>query len=165
MDYKENILGLIGMTPLVKLNKLTKGIEATVLAKMESLNPGGSVKDRIGQAMIDRAERLGELKPGGTVVEATSGNTGIGLALTCAVRGYRSIEFTGDERNRHVRVGEGIEIGARDVADDTNVRCVIPGYDQPGVELRAYVNRVEDEPFSWALDGRCAFASRFDYAG
>src|SRR5881227_1986876 len=91
MDYKENILGLIGQTPLVRLNKLTRGIQATVLAKMESLNPGGSVKDRIGISMINAAEREGRLKPGGTVVEATSGNTGIGLALVCAVRGYRSV--------------------------------------------------------------------------
>jgi len=91
MKYKNNILELIGDTPLVKLNKLTRGMKPLVLAKIESLNPGGSVKDRIGQAMIDSAERLGELKPGGTVVEATSGNTGIGLALTCAVRGYRCV--------------------------------------------------------------------------
>jgi cystathionine beta-synthase len=91
MDYKENILGLIGQTPLVRLNKLTRGIQATVLAKMESLNPGGSVKDRIGISMINAAEREGRLKPGGTIVEATSGNTGIGLALVCAVRGYRAV--------------------------------------------------------------------------
>ncbi|HYV04726.1 MAG TPA: cysteine synthase family protein, partial [Blastocatellia bacterium] len=91
MDYTENILGLIGATPLVKLSKLAKGIDALVLAKMESLNPGGSVKDRIGISMIDSAERDGRLKPGGTVVEATSGNTGIGLALVCAVRGYKAV--------------------------------------------------------------------------
>lgn len=91
MHYKNNILELIGGTPLVKLNKLTRGLQPLVLAKIESLNPGGSVKDRIGIAMIERAERLGELKPGGTVVEATSGNTGIGLALVCAVRGYRCV--------------------------------------------------------------------------
>ena len=91
MDYKESILGLIGQTPLVKLNKLTRGIQATVLAKMESLNPGGSVKDRIGVSMMDAAEREGRLKPGGTIVEATSGNTGIGLALTCAVRDYKAV--------------------------------------------------------------------------
>jgi cystathionine beta-synthase len=66
MDYKENILQLIGRTPLVKLNKVTRGIEATVLAKLESMNPGGSVKDRIGIAMIERAEREGRLKPGGS---------------------------------------------------------------------------------------------------
>src|SRR5262249_33883125 len=91
MDYSENILGLIGRTPLVKLNKLTKGIPATVLAKMESLNPGGTVKDGLGVSMSDAAERDGRLKPGGTVVEATSGNTGIGLALVCAIRGYRAV--------------------------------------------------------------------------
>ena len=91
MDYSENILGLIGRTPLVRLAKLTKGIRATVLAKMESLNPGGSVKDRIGVSMIDAAEKDGRLKPGGTVVEATSGNTGIGVALVCAVRGYKAV--------------------------------------------------------------------------
>lgn len=91
MNYKNNILELVGNTPLVKLNKLARGLKPLLLAKIESLNPGGSVKDRIGQAMIERAERLGELKPGGTVVEATSGNTGIGLALTCAVKGYRCV--------------------------------------------------------------------------
>jgi len=89
MDYQDNILGLIGNTPLVKLNRLTQGIRATVLAKMESLNPGYSVKDRIGISMIEAAEREGQLKPGGTIVEATSGNTGIGLALAAAVKGYR----------------------------------------------------------------------------
>ncbi len=91
MDYKNNILELVGHTPLVKLNKLTKGLKPLVLAKMESLNPGGSVKDRIGITMVERAERMGELQPGGTIVEATSGNTGIGLALACAVKGYRSV--------------------------------------------------------------------------
>jgi cystathionine beta-synthase len=91
MNYKNNILELIGNTPLVRLNKLTKGMKPLVLAKIESLNPGGSVKDRIGKAMIERAEKSGELKPGGTVVEATSGNTGIGLALSCAIKGYRCV--------------------------------------------------------------------------
>jgi len=91
MNYKNNILELVGHTPLVKLNKLTKGLKPLVLAKLESLNPGGSVKDRIGIAMVERAERMGELTPGGTVVEATSGNTGIGLALACAIKGYRSV--------------------------------------------------------------------------
>ncbi|HEY0078805.1 MAG TPA: pyridoxal-phosphate dependent enzyme [Pyrinomonadaceae bacterium] len=91
MNYYENVLGLIGHTPLVRLNRITQGIRATVLAKMESANPGASVKDRIGVAMIESAEREGILKPGGTVVEATSGNTGIGLALAAAVKGYRCI--------------------------------------------------------------------------
>ena len=91
MRYYNNVLELMGGTPLVRLNHLSRGLKPLILAKMESYNPGGSVKDRIGIAMIDRAERLGELKPGGTVVEATSGNTGIGLALACAIRGYRSV--------------------------------------------------------------------------
>lgn len=91
MQYYENVLGLIGQTPLVKLNRLVAGIKATVLAKMENLNPGASVKDRIGLAMIESAERAGKLKPGATIIEATSGNTGIGLALAAAVKGYRCI--------------------------------------------------------------------------
>src|SRR5262245_24373862 len=91
MEYTENILGLIGQTPLVKLSKLTRGIDALVLAKMESLNPGGSVKDRIGISMIDAAERAGRLKPGGTVVEATTCNPGIGVALVGEVRGYKAV--------------------------------------------------------------------------
>ena len=91
MDFHENVLGIIGHTPLVKLNRMAQGIKATVLAKMENLNPGFSVKDRIGLSMIEAAEREGLLKPGGTIVEATSGNTGIGLALAAAVKGYRCI--------------------------------------------------------------------------
>ncbi len=91
MEFQENVLGLIGQTPLVRLNRLTQGIKATVFAKMENLNPGYSVKDRIGLAMVEAAEADGTLKPGGTIVEATSGNTGIGLALAAAVKGYRCI--------------------------------------------------------------------------
>ena len=91
MDYYENILGLVGHTPLVKLNRMTKDLKATVLAKMENLNPGYSVKDRIGVAMIEAAEREGKIKPGGTVIEATSGNTGVGLALAASVKGYKCI--------------------------------------------------------------------------
>ena len=91
MRYHENVLGLIGNTPLIRLNRLTDGIKAQVFAKMENLNPGYSVKDRIGVAMIEAAEAEGTLKPGGTIVEATSGNTGIGLALAAAVKGYKCI--------------------------------------------------------------------------
>ena len=93
MKYYENILGLIGDTPLVKINNLTKkfGIKAQVFAKMENMNPGYSVKDRIGISMIDDAEAKGILKPGGTLIEATSGNTGIGMALVAAARGYRCV--------------------------------------------------------------------------
>jgi len=93
MNFYNDVLGLIGNTPLVRINNLTKqhGIKARVYAKMESLNPGYSVKDRIGVSMINWAEEQGVLKKGGTIIEATSGNTGIGLALTAAVRGYKCI--------------------------------------------------------------------------
>ena len=107
MHYYDNILGLVGRTPLVKLNRLTRGIKATVLAKMENLNPGYSVKDRIGVSMIEAAEREGILKPGGTIVEATSGNTGIGLALAAAVKGYKCIFVMTDkssvEKSRYLK--------------------------------------------------------------
>ena len=89
--YYHSILELIGHTPLVKLNRLTEGIKPIVLAKIESLNPGGSVKDRIGLAMIEDAENKGLLKKGGTIVEATSGNTGIGLTLAGKLKGYNVI--------------------------------------------------------------------------
>ncbi|MDR7467617.1 MAG: cystathionine beta-synthase [Armatimonadota bacterium] len=87
----DTILEVIGRTPLVRLHKVTRGVRAEVVAKLEFLNPGGSVKDRIGPAMIEEAERSGALRPGGTIVEATSGNTGVGLAIAAAVRGYRTI--------------------------------------------------------------------------
>jgi len=87
----ESILDLVGGTPLVPLRRVTHGVPYRVLAKLEYLNPGGSVKDRIGTYMIDAAERDGRLKPGGTIVEATSGNTGVGLAMVAAVRGYRIV--------------------------------------------------------------------------
>jgi len=107
MQYYENVLALIGHTPLVKLNHLTRGLKATVLAKMENLNPGFSVKDRIGVAMIESAEREGKLKPGGTIVEATSGNTGIGLALAASVKGYKCIFVMTDkasvEKSRYLK--------------------------------------------------------------
>jgi cysteine synthase A len=86
-----SVLELVGGTPLVRLNRIPKPGGATVLAKLESLNPGGSVKDRIALAMVEDAERRGVLKAGATLVEPTSGNTGIGLAMVCAVRGYRFI--------------------------------------------------------------------------
>jgi cystathionine beta-synthase len=86
-----SILELVGNTPLVPLRRVAQGLPYRVLAKLEYLNPGGSVKDRIGSTMIEEAERAGRLKPGGTIVEATSGNTGVGLALVAAVRGYRTV--------------------------------------------------------------------------
>jgi cystathionine beta-synthase len=89
--YHESVVGLIGNTPLVRLRRVTEGIRATVLAKVEYFNPGGNIKDRIAVRMIDAAEKAGLLGPGGTIVEPTSGNTGIGLALVAQERGYRCI--------------------------------------------------------------------------
>jgi cystathionine beta-synthase len=88
VDVYESVVALIGHTPLVRLNSITADVPATVLAKVEYFNPGGSVKDRIAERMIDEAERTGALKPGGTIVEPTSGNTGIGLAIVAQQRGY-----------------------------------------------------------------------------
>jgi len=100
MNYAENILETIGNTPLVKLNRVTEGIKATVLAKMEYFNPGGSVKDRIGVKIIEDAIAKGKLKPGGTIVECTSGNTGVGLALVAAVKGFKAIFTMPDKMSK-----------------------------------------------------------------
>ncbi|MGB9773893.1 MAG: cystathionine beta-synthase [Bacteroidota bacterium] len=89
--FYENILGTIGNTPLVRLNRITAGVKPVIFAKVESFNPGGSVKDRIGLEIIEEAERKGRLKPGGTIVEATSGNTGVGIAIAAAIKGYKAI--------------------------------------------------------------------------
>ena len=93
MNYAESVVDLVGNTPLVKLGTVAReaGVRATVLAKVEYFNPGGSVKDRIALKMIEAAEASGELKPGGTIVEPTSGNTGVGLALVAQRKGYRCI--------------------------------------------------------------------------
>jgi len=97
LEFKNNILEQIGNTPLIRINKINKGLKPQIFAKLESANPGGSVKDRIGYNMIIDAERKGELEPGGTIIEATSGNTGIGLAITAAVEGYKSIFVVTDK--------------------------------------------------------------------
>src|SRR3954453_12690784 len=87
----ESVLDTIGWTPLIRLTRVTRGIRTPVYAKAEFFNPGGSIKDRIALPIIEQAERAGMLKPGGVIVEATSGNTGIGLAIAAALRGYRCI--------------------------------------------------------------------------
>lgn len=113
MKYANGILDLIGNTPLVKLGHVTDGIAATVLVKVEYLNPGGSSKDRIATRIIDAAEREGKLKPGGTIVEPTSGNTGIGLALVAQQRGYRCVFVLPDKvgvDKRNVLTAYGAEI-------------------------------------------------------
>lgn len=99
MEIHDNILGTMGNTPLVRLNKVTADIEAQVVAKVEFFNPGGSVKDRIGIQIIEDAEKEGLLKPGGTIVESTSGNTGIGLAIAAALKGYKCVFVLGDKQS------------------------------------------------------------------
>lgn len=100
MKYAENILGTIGNTPLVKLNKLTADLPCLVLAKYETFNPGNSVKDRMAVQMVQDAEDAGLLKPGGTIIEGTSGNTGMGLALAAIVKGYKMICVISDKQSK-----------------------------------------------------------------
>jgi cystathionine beta-synthase len=100
MNVLDNFLDAMGQTPLVHLRRVTRGVRPSVLAKLEMLNPGGSVKDRIGLRMIEAAERAGLLKPGGTIVEPTSGNTGHGLAIAAAIRGYRCIFVMPDKMSQ-----------------------------------------------------------------
>ena len=113
MDYYESVVDLIGGTPLVRLNKVTEGVDALVLAKVEYVNPGGSVKDRIAVRMIDDAEKAGLLRPGGTIVEPTSGNTGVGLAIVAQQRGYKCVFVCPDkvsEDKRNVLRAYGAEV-------------------------------------------------------
>ena len=113
MNYFNNILETIGKTPLVRLNSITKNLDALVLAKIESFNPGNSVKDRMALKMIEDAEADGRLKPGGTIVEGTSGNTGMGLALAAIVKGYKLICVSTDKQSKEkfdVLRGVGAEV-------------------------------------------------------
>ncbi|GAA3391546.1 cystathionine beta-synthase [Cryptosporangium minutisporangium] len=113
MRYFESVVDLIGGTPLVKLRSLAEGVPGTVLAKIEYLNPGGSVKDRIAVRMIEAAEKSGELRPGGTIVEPTSGNTGVGLAIVAQTKGYKCIFVCPDkvsEDKRNVLRAYGAEV-------------------------------------------------------
>jgi cystathionine beta-synthase len=123
--YLDNILETVGGTPLVKLNNVTKGIEATVLAKVEFFNPGGSVKDRIAVAIIQAAEKEGLLKPGGTIVEATSGNTGAGLALVAALKGYKAI-FTMPDKMSSEKILNLRAFGAEVIVTPTAVPADSP---------------------------------------
>lgn len=116
----DNILGTMGNTPLVRLNRVARGVQAAVAAKVEYFNPGSSVKDRIGITIIEDAERQGLLKPGGTVVEATSGNTGVGLAIAAAIKGYKTVFVMPDKMSEEkIRVLRAY--GARVVVTPTNV--------------------------------------------
>ncbi len=125
MKYANNIIELIGNTPLVKLNSVVDGLKANLLAKVEYMNPGGSVKDRIGIKMVEDAEKRGLLKEGGTIVEPTSGNTGVGLAMAAAIKGYKCVfvmpDKMSDEKIRLLRA-----YGAEVVITPTNVEPESP---------------------------------------
>jgi cystathionine beta-synthase len=120
VEYVESILDLVGNTPLVRLSKVTEGLRPLILAKLEQLNPGGSVKDRIGLSMLEDAERRGLLRPGGTVVEPTSGNTGHGLAMAAAIKGYKMI-FVMPDKMSSEKISLLRAYGAEVVICPTNV--------------------------------------------
>ncbi len=120
MVYNNNILETIGNTPLIKLNSITSDIEALVLAKVEYFNPGNSVKDRMAVKMVEDAEKDGRLKPGGTIVEGTSGNTGMGLALAAIVKGYKLICVTTDKQSKE-KIDILKAVGSKVIICPTNV--------------------------------------------
>jgi len=118
--YYQNILEAIGKTPLVKLNKVTKGVKAAVLAKVEFFNPGNSIKDRMALKMVEEAEQKGWLKPGGTIVEGTSGNTGMGLAICAIVKGYKCV-FTVPDKQSKEKIDVLKAMGAEVIVCPTDV--------------------------------------------
>jgi len=120
MDFRENILETIGNTPLIKLNRIASSIPATVLAKVETFNPGHSIKDRMALKMVQDAEADGRLKPGGTIIECTSGNTGMGLALAGCVKGYKCIFTTTDKQSKE-KIDMLKAMGAEVIVCPTNV--------------------------------------------
>lgn len=121
MNYFNNILETIGDTPLIKLNNVTENVDALVLAKVEYFNPGSSVKDRMAVKMIEDAEKDGRLKPGGTIVEGTSGNTGMGLALAAIVKGYKLICVSTDKQSKE-KFDVLRAVGAEVIICPTNVQ-------------------------------------------
>lgn len=146
MKYSENILGTIGNTPLVKLHKVVAGIDALVLAKVETFNPGNSVKDRMAVKMIEDAEVDGRLKPGGTIIEGTSGNTGMGLALVAIIKGYKLICVISDKQSKE-KMDILRAVGAKVIVCPTDVEPTDP---------RSYYSvskrLAEDTPNSWYVN-------------
>ncbi len=120
MNYFENVLETIGNTPLIKLNKSVQGIPGTILAKVETFNPGHSIKDRMALKMVNDAEADGRLKPGGTIIECTSGNTGMGLALGAIAKGYKCI-FTLADKQSQEKIDILRAVGAEVIVCPTNV--------------------------------------------
>src|SRR5947209_251470 len=119
-NIKDTILDTMGNTPLVRLHRVTRGAQCDIVAKVEYFNPGGSVKDRIGISMIEDAERKGQIKPGGTIVESTSGNTGVGLAIAAAIKGYKCVFVLPDKQSVE-KIKQLRAFGARVVVTPTNV--------------------------------------------
>ena len=118
--WYNNILETIGNTPLIKLNKITENLPATILAKVDYFNPGNSIKDRMALKMVEVAEAEGKLKPGGTIIECTSGNTGMGLALAAVVKGYKCIFTTTDKQSKE-KMDILRAVGAEVIVCPTNV--------------------------------------------
>jgi cystathionine beta-synthase len=146
MKYYENILGTIGNTPLVKLNQLTAEIPALVLAKVEFFNPGNSVKDRMAVKMIEDAESKGLLKPGGTIIEGTSGNTGMGLALGAIVKGYKLVCVISDKQSKE-KMDILMALGAEVVVCPTDVEP-----DDPRSYYSVSKRLSEETPNSWYVN-------------
>ena len=146
MIFKENILETIGNTPLIKLNKITSEVDALVLAKVEFFNPGSSVKDRMALQMVEDAESDGRLEPGGTIVEGTSGNTGMGLALAAIVKGYKLICVTTDKQSKE-KIDILRAVGAEVIICPTNVEP-----DDP-TSYYSVAKKIGDEtPNSWYVN-------------
>jgi cystathionine beta-synthase len=146
MNYSENILGTIGNTPMVRLNKVTSEIEALVLAKVETFNPGNSTKDRMALKMVEDAEADGRLKPGGTIIEGTSGNTGMGLALAAIVKGYKLICVITDKQSKE-KMDILRAVGAKVVVCPTDVEPTDPrSYYSVSKQLG------EETPNSWYVN-------------
>src|SRR3712207_4442747 len=151
MRIYDDVTQLIGNTPLVRLNRITDGAGGTVVAKLEFYNPASSVKDRIGVSMIDAAEAAGELKPGGTIVEATSGNTGIALAMVGAARGYRVVLMMPESMNRERRAllrAYGAELVLTPAAEGMKgavARAEELGREEGAVLVRQFANEANPE--------------------
>ncbi|PIE48678.1 MAG: cystathionine beta-synthase [Flavobacteriales bacterium] len=146
MKYASNILETIGNTPLVKLNKITAAIPALVLAKVETFNPGNSVKDRMAVKMVEDAEEQGLLKPGGTIIEGTSGNTGMGLALAAIVKGYKLICVISDKQSKE-KMDILRAVGAKVVVCPTNVNP-----EDPRSYYSVSKRLAEETPNSWYVN-------------
>ena len=146
IKFYNNVLETIGNTPLIKLNKINKGLKPLIFVKMETFNPGGSVKDRIGVEIVEDAERTGKLKPGGTIIESTSGNTGMGLALAAAVKGYKTV-FTMPDKMSQEKVMNLRAFGAEVIVTPTAVP-----HESPESYTSVAKKRVEETPNSILAD-------------